>query len=135
MSLKMVPELYCTDIDESVSYFTQVLEFIIKYERPDEHFVYLTREGVDLMLEGLKGNSRKWLTGELNAPFGRGINFQWDVSDIDKLYSSVLIESPSSIYLPIESKCYQVKDKSVTQKQFIVQVPDGYLFRFCQDEF
>ncbi|MGO2149347.1 bleomycin resistance protein [Halomonas sp.] len=133
MSFKVVPEIYCTDIAESMSYFTQVLGFTIKYERPDEHFAYLSRDGVDLMLEGLSGDSRKWITGELNTPFGRGINFQWDVLNIDKLYSEVIVKSPDSIYLALESKNYQVGNEFVTQKQFIVQVPDGYLFRFCED--
>ncbi len=119
--MRVVPELYCTNITESVSYFTQILGFTVKYERPDEHFAYLTRDGVDLMFEGLSGDSRKWLTGELNVPFGRGINFQWDVLNIDQLYLEVMAKSPDSIYLPIESKTYQVDDRLVTQKQFIVQ--------------
>lgn len=56
------------------------------------------------MLEALAGDSRKWITGELDAPFGRGINFQWNVLNIDDMYAKVISESPGSIYLPLESK-------------------------------
>ena len=134
MKLRVVPELYCTDIHTSVEFFIHVLGFEIKYQRPEEHFAYLTRSGVDLMLEGLSSPSRKWITQELVAPFGRGINFQWDVDNIDSMYADILKRAPDSIYLPMESKGYQVKEELVIQKQFIIQVPDGYLFRFCQDD-
>ena len=86
------------------------------------------------MLEGVGGNSRKWLTDGLEHPFGRGVNFQWDVSDIESLYLTVQSKAPSSIFLPLESKSYLVDGKAVTQTQFIVESQDGYLFRFCQVE-
>ncbi len=35
------------------------------------------------MLEGLSGDSRKWGTGALESPLGRGVNFQWDVTSVD----------------------------------------------------
>ncbi|GAD88431.1 MULTISPECIES: VOC family protein [Vibrio] len=133
MTLRVVPELYCFDMSISKSYFIDVLGFSVKYERPEEDFAYLTCEGVDLMLEGLKGNSRKWTSGRLDFPLGRGINFQWDVTDIEALYGNVRARAADSIYLAMESKEYQCGHAVITQKQFIVQTPDGYLFRFCQD--
>ncbi|MCY9856023.1 VOC family protein [Vibrio mediterranei] len=132
--MRVVPELYCQSIKDNTTFFVDVLGFAIKYQREEEEFVYLTREGVDLMLEGLGGDSRKWLTGNLEHPFGRGVNFQWDVSDINALYSTVQSKAPSLIFLPMESKSYLVDGKTVTQAQFIVESPDGYLFRFCEDE-
>ncbi|MDA0107692.1 VOC family protein [Vibrio sp. La 4.2.2] len=153
--MRVVPELYCQSIKDNITFFVDVLGFAIKYQREEEEFVYLTREGVDLMLEGVDlmlegvdlmlegvdlmlegvgGDSRKWLTGNLEYPFGRGVNFQWDVSDINALYSTVQSKAPSSIFLPMESKSYSVDGKTVTQAQFIVESPDGYLFRFCEDE-
>ena len=64
-------------------------------------------------------------------PFGRGINFEWGVAEIDKMYLRVKAAVPDSIYLKMETKSYKCGDKIVVQKQFIVQDPDGYLFRFC----
>lgn len=133
MTLRVVPELYCLDINASKSFFVDLLGFSVKYERPEEEFAYLTLEGVDLMLEGISGDSRKWITGELKRPLGRGVNFQWDVVNIDSLYHKVENHSPDSIYLAMEAKSYECGDSTTTQKQFIVQSPDGYLFRFCQD--
>ncbi|CAM4296446.1 VOC family protein [Vibrio neonatus] len=133
MTLRVVPELYCFDMSISKSYFIYVFGFSVKYERPDEDFAYLTRDGVDVMLEGLNGNSRKWTTGSLDFPLGRGINFQWDVTDIEVLYRNVRARAADSIYLDMESKEYQCGTAVITQKQFIVQTPGGFLFRFCQD--
>ncbi|HHF2878596.1 TPA: bleomycin resistance protein [Vibrio diabolicus] len=133
MTLRVVPELYCFDINVSKAFFADILGFAIKYERPEEQFVYLTLDGVDLMLEGLSSQSRKWITGNPEFPLGCGVNFQWDVNDIERLYCEVCSKSNESIYLALESKSYECGNKSVVQKQFIVQSSDGYLFRFCQD--
>jgi hypothetical protein len=67
----------------------------------------------------------------MEKPFGRGVNFQWDVADIDSIYARVKALAPESIYLDFEVKSYQCDDENIIQKQFIVQDPDGYLFRFC----
>jgi catechol 2,3-dioxygenase-like lactoylglutathione lyase family enzyme len=133
IAVKIVPELYVQSIDDNLAFFIDILGFSIKYQRQEEQFVYLTREGLDLMLEGVEGNSRKWLAGALEPPFGRGINFQWDVTDIETLYSKVQSECSDLIFLPKETKLYQVNDQNITQVQFIVRSPDGYLFRFCED--
>ena len=133
MTLRVVPELLCTNIYESSAYFVDVLGFRVKYERSEELFVYLSLGGVDLMLEGINPSERQWITGELDAPLGRGINFQWSVEDIDEVYSKVMRTAANTIYLPMESKEYVCGDKVIMQRQFIVQVPDGYLFRFCQE--
>ena len=117
----------------SKAFFVNVLGFAVKYERPEEEFAYLTLDGVDLMLEGINSDSRKWMTDKLEAPLGRGINFQWDVKDIEALYCSVKSLAADAIYLQLESKSYECGNKIAVQQQFIVQTPDGYLFRFCQD--
>ncbi|MDA9556046.1 VOC family protein [Vibrio sp.] len=133
MGLRVVPELYCFDIEVSKAFFIDVLGFSIKYERLEEEFAYLTLNGVDLMLEGISGDTRKWVTGKLEKPLGRGINFQWDVTDIDSLYKSIQGKAQDTIFLEMESKSYQRKLDIIVQKQFIIQSPDGYLFRFCED--
>ena len=131
--MKIVPELYVQNLDENIAFFVGILGFSIKYQRSAEQFVYLTRDGLDLMLEGIESNSRKWLTGSLAPPFGRGVNFQWNVTDVDALYSRVQAKCNELIFLPREIKSYQVNERLVTQTQFIVRSPDGYLFRFCED--
>lgn len=132
-SFKLVPELYCEDIEVTKKFYVDVLGFEVKYERVEEEFVYFTLNNVDIMAEGINGVGRRWLTGKMEKPFGRGVNFQWDVSEIDELYSRVKASAPDSIFLEMETKEYQCADKIAIQKQFIVQDPDGYLFRFCRD--
>lgn len=129
---KLVPEIYCEHIDITKKFYVEVFGFDIRYERVDEQFAYFTLEGVDLMVEGINGVGRRWVTGKLEKPFGRGVHFQWDVTEIDNLYSRIKTKSPSSIYLEMETKTYQCAHEVIAQKQFIAQDPDGYLFRFVE---
>jgi len=80
----LVPELYCSDFARSLRFYVDLLGFQILYDRPEERFAYLEREGAELMIEEPTG--RVWLTASLSYPFGRGINLQIAVSQIDKLY-------------------------------------------------
>ena len=132
-NLKIVPELYCENIEVTKKFYVEVFGFDIKYERAEEEFVYFTLDGVDVMAEGLNGKGRRWLTGSMEKPFGRGINFQWDVHEIDALYLRIKTLAPASIYLEMETKGYQAGSTIAVQKQFVAQDPDGYLFRFCCD--
>jgi len=131
--LKLVPELYCENIEVTRQFYTEVFGFKVKYERPEEQFIYFTLDGVDVMVESIAGVGRRWITGEMKKPYGRGINFQWDVINIGAIYERVTRLSPASIYLSPETKSYQCDDKVALQQQFVVKDPDGYLFRFCSD--
>ncbi len=133
-NFNLVPELYCEDIEVTKKFYVEVFGFEIKYERIEEQFAYFTLDGVDIMAEGINGIGRRWLTDKMEKPFGRGVNFQWKVSEIDNLYTRVQATVPDSIYLEMETKEYQCADQVAIQKQFIVQDPDGYLFRFCCDD-
>ena len=77
------------------------------------------------------GAGRQWLTGELEKPFGRGINFQIETDAIDDLHEKI-ISNGYELFLPLENKWYRQNDKCVGNRQFIVQDPDGYLLRFFQ---
>ena len=73
-SFKLVPELYCEDIQVTKKFYIDVFGFEVKYERVEEEFVYFTLNGVDIMVEGISGMGRRWLTDKMEKPFGRGIN-------------------------------------------------------------
>lgn len=79
------------------------------------------------------GVGKRWITGDLELPFGRGVNFQWEMQDSEGIYQRVKALKPESIYLELESKSYLCGDKTIEQDQFIVQDPNGYLFRFCKE--
>lgn len=127
----LTPELCISNYEKSMDFYTQLLEFNILYAREEEKFVMLEREGAWIMLEQI-GVTRDWITGELDYPYGRGVNFQIKVSDVDSLYSKVK-KSDAKIFLEIEEKWYQTDIGKTGNRQFIVQDPDGYLLRFFED--
>lgn len=127
----LIPELYVSDLGKSLSFYVSILGFQILYERQEDKFAMLEREGAQIMIEQLDVG-RKWLTGELQHPFGRGISFQIEVSDIDTLYAKIK-EQDISLFLDIEEKWYRTDNGACGNRQFIVQDPDGYLLRFFED--
>ncbi|WP_429228778.1 bleomycin resistance protein [Inquilinus ginsengisoli] len=130
-SPKLVPELYVSDIGRSRRFYTEVLGFAVLYDRPEERFAYLVREGAALMLDQPADPGRTWLAGPLEHPYGRGVNLQIEVGDIDPLHAAVL--AAEALLLPLEERWYRRSDAQLGQRQFVVQDPDGYLLRFCQD--
>jgi catechol 2,3-dioxygenase-like lactoylglutathione lyase family enzyme len=127
----LTPEFLCSNLKRSLDFYTGMLGFQILFDRPEHKFAYLEREGAHIMLEEL-GAGREWITGELDYPFGRGVNFQIAVSDATGLYNSIQKET-WPVYLPLEEKWYRNNDVLRGNRQFIIQDPDGYLLRFAQD--
>jgi catechol 2,3-dioxygenase-like lactoylglutathione lyase family enzyme len=127
---KLVPELVCSDLAASLDFYTRILGFQIAYRRPEDGFAYLEREGAELMLEQPRG--RSLVAGPLEQPYGRGMNLQIDVSDVDTLYDAVR-SAGALVFLPIEEKWYRREDRLLGNRQFVVQDPDGYLLRFFRD--
>ena len=125
----LVPELCCSDLGASLSFYTGVLGFRVLYDRPEKRFAYLEREGVELMLE--QQSPESWLTGNMTQPFGRGINFQIEVSDVVALRQAVQT-ADVAVYQEIEDAWYRAEETYVGNRQFLVQDPDGYLLRFFQ---
>jgi catechol 2,3-dioxygenase-like lactoylglutathione lyase family enzyme len=133
LTTPLTPELCCTDISTSLPFYTEVLGFQIQYQRPEEGFAMLERQGARIMLDEIDPRSKRaWITAPLEAPFGRGINLQIETDAIDDLYVRVQ-KSRATIFLPIEEKWYRADNTQLGNRQFIVQDPDGYLLRFFQD--
>ena len=127
----LTPELYCTDINISLPFYTDVLGFQIEYQRPEDGFAMLERNGVRFMLDQI-GIDRTWIPAPLEYPLGRGVNFQIKTDHVDDLYQTVQA-SGAVIFLPMEEKWYRADDVYLGSKQFIVQDPDGYLLRFAEN--
>jgi len=126
---RLVPELVCSDLAASLAFYTGVLGFRVLYDRPEFGFVYLEREGAELMLDSLSPDS--WLTGEMAPPFGRGIHFQIEVGDVAALRRAAHA-ADIAVYRETEDAWYRAGDAHVGSRQFLVQDPDGYLLRFFQ---
>ena len=127
---RLVPELVVRDLAASLGLYTGPLGFRVLYDRPEDGFAYLDREGAELMLEQIDPES--WLTAEMEPPFGRGINLQIEVSDISAL-ATALREAGITPWLPLEDAWYRTGSTWSGNRQLIVQDPDGYLLRFFQD--
>jgi catechol 2,3-dioxygenase-like lactoylglutathione lyase family enzyme len=128
---RLVPELTCSDLQKSVDFYVGRLGFKVLYQRPEEKFVYLDRDGAHIMIQQ-SGTTREWITADLSYPFGRGINFQIPIADVVSLYDS-LRKAGYSFFLELEEKWYRKDTLLLGNRQFIIQDPDGYLLRFAQD--
>jgi predicted enzyme related to lactoylglutathione lyase len=136
----LAPELDVTDLVTSSRFYAEVLEFQILFERPAERFVYLERDGVELMVQEAAGPGRRFRTAPLEPPFGRGVNFQLRVEDVDAVHARA-VEAGADIVVPMEERWYRVdvaerggrwRIKGPTEagnRQFVLADPDGYLWR------
>lgn len=132
MTTTLTPELCCTNITASLSFYIDTLGFTIQYLRKEDKFVMLERQGARLMLEEIGQTNRVWIAGKLEAPFGRGMNLEIKTDKIDDLYDCVQ-KARAPIFLPIEEKEYRMDDSMLVNRQFIVLDPDGYMLRFSQN--
>jgi len=125
---KLVPELLVTDINASLRFWRDLCGFAVVYHRLEEGFAYLDRDGAQVMLEE-RGRGRNWITAALEAPLGRGINFQVSVKTL-----APILEALGSVDWPLfqapEQKWYRAGEVEVGAHQLLVQDPDGYLVRF-----
>lgn len=127
----LVPEIYCSDLKKSLDFYCGILDFTIVYDRPEAAFAFLEREGAQLMIEELNNTDRTWRSGPLERPFGRGVNFQIAVSDIDAL-CKILRDNAVSFFVEPEEKWYRRNREESGHKQCVIIDPDGYLLRFSE---
>jgi len=125
---KLVPELLVTDINASLRFWRDLCGFAVVYHRLEEGFAYLDREGAQVMLEE-RGRGRNWITAALEAPLGRGMNFQVSVKTLAPILEALgSVDWP--LFLAPEQKWYRTGELEAGVHQFLVQDPDGYLVRF-----
>jgi catechol 2,3-dioxygenase-like lactoylglutathione lyase family enzyme len=137
----LVPELDVQDLDASLRFYVGVIGFAVVFERTNERFAYLGLDGVELMLQDASGPGRRFRTAPLQHPFGRGINLQIEVRDVDGTLEAVQAAGIEPV-IPIEERWYDVDVVAPTgrwtergamqagNRQFVVADPDGYLLRF-----
>jgi catechol 2,3-dioxygenase-like lactoylglutathione lyase family enzyme len=128
----MVPELTVSDIQQSLAFWTDLIGFQIAYERREEGFAYLDFDGVQVMLEQyIAEDDGQWHTGALQAPFGRGINFQMTVDRVEPILARLAaVQWP--LFRPFADAWYRSGEVEVGQRELIVQDPDGYLLRLVE---
>jgi len=90
LTAPLVPELDVTDLDDSLQFYVDIVGFGVVFERRAERLAYLALEDAELMLQEAAGPGRRFRTATLERPFGRGINLQIAVGDVDAVLPSVL---------------------------------------------
>ena len=128
----IVPELYCSDFEASLAFYTSVCGFSIDYSRCDERFARLRLGAALLMIEQTRDPSRRFVAAELTYPFGRGMHLEIAVDDAPALYDAV-IASGARVFLALEERWYRRDEGEAGNLQFVVMDPDGYLLRFAQN--
>ncbi len=124
----LVPELDVTDLAASQEFYVGGVGFVELYGRPEEAFLYLRLGGADLMLQLADGPGRRFRTGTLERPFGRGMNLQIEHPDLASAHRR-LLASGVEFVVPLESRSYRTGNSYVHVEQFVVSDPDGYLVR------
>lgn len=84
------------------------------------------------MIEEAKGPGRRFRTAVREKPFGRGVNLQIQVSDVEAMHDRILREGIETI-VPLEERWYRADEVELGARQFVVADPDGYLLRFFGD--
>ncbi|MDV4149446.1 VOC family protein [Clostridium sp. AL.422] len=125
----LIPELSVMNIEESKKFYMDILGFKLEYERVEDKFAFLSLEDVQIMIEEVNGY---WNTGELEYPFGRGINFQIEVPNVDEIREN-LVKNNIELFRDITISEYECNGKIILQKEFLVQDLNGYLLRFCSE--
>ena len=128
---QMIPELDVRNLEQSLHFYVDLIGFKVEYTREEDLFAFISLDKVQFMLQELNGDS-KWETGPLEYPFGRGINFQIDLLDIDKIYNR-LKENNYEIFVDMEEHWYRKDNEFMGCKEFLVKDPNGYLLRFSED--
>ena len=127
---KNIPELSVTNLENSLKFYKNA-GFKIEYDRPENKFSFISLEEIQFMLQEISDND-KWDIAPLRFPFGNGINFQLEVTNVDEIYNNLKANN-YKIAFGIEENWYRQENRLLGNKEFLVQDPDGYLLRFSED--
>ena len=123
----VIPEFIVSNIEQSRSFYCDLLGFTIEYERPEENFLFLSLEDCQLMLE--EGKEEE--LAQLIYPFGRGVNISFGIKDVPQLHQK-LLEAYYPIYRPLTKREFRVGEQYIYPHEFAVLDPDGYFLRFSE---
>jgi len=136
----LVPELYVSNLRVSFEFYQAVLGFRVEYERPEDRFVALSLGGAHLMLEEAPSLARatpaefeqgQWRPADLERPFGRGVNFEIRVDDIDAANERIATRG-YPLLLDVHQKAYRLQTENRVVRQLLIADPDGYLIRLSE---
>ena len=125
----LIPEISVKNIEKSKEFYISILGFKLEYERVFDKFIFLSFGEAQLMIEEINGH---WSVGEISYPFGNGVNFQIYAENIDDIYKECK-RKKLNFFRDMMVNEYKIDNQIVTEKEFLIQDPDGYLIRFQKD--
>ncbi len=122
--------MYVIDFKKSLDFYTKILDFKLEYKRPNPLFSFLSYQGSQLMIQQ-EDEDEEWHNGKPEYPYGRGINFQIETDNVQKIINS-LAKNNYPLTRGIKDNWYKVKDTLYGCREILVMDPSGYLLRFSQ---
>lgn len=136
----LVPELSVSDLSASLEFYLEGLGFRVAYERPEESFAAIRLGDAHLMLEQARSlwcatpeefQRGQWRTADLEKPFGRGLNLELEVGDVEAIASRLSARGHALLLAP-HDRSYRTGASWRRVRQLLVADPDGYLVRPSQ---
>jgi catechol 2,3-dioxygenase-like lactoylglutathione lyase family enzyme len=126
----LIPEFYVSNFNKSLDFYTKILNFKLEYSRKSPDFAFLSYQNSQIMIQQ-ENNDQDWENAKPEYPFGRGINFQINTTEISNLINIIKINNyPLKKAVFISS--YKANTETLYFKEFLIMDPDGYLLRFSQ---
>jgi catechol 2,3-dioxygenase-like lactoylglutathione lyase family enzyme len=126
----LVPEFWCSDFEESLRFYTEVLGFSVTQRRDNDRHAYLELGDAQLMVARWEPDGT-WEPAPLEKPYGRGVNFFIMAEDVRALYERVL-SAGLTPFVELHTTSYWRTDRMDERTEFGLLDPDGYLLRFSQ---
>ena len=126
----MVPELWCSDFQASLRFYTETLDFGISQHKDGSTHAYL-RLGTSLIMISNFEQDGTWETGPFEKPLGRGINFCFFVENVQDIYDAVTSKGVTP-FVDLYTTWYWRPDCMANYKEFAILDPDGYMLRFSE---
>ncbi|MBI5123274.1 VOC family protein [Candidatus Roizmanbacteria bacterium] len=125
------PELYVSNFQKSLNFYTNILDFKLEYQRSNLLFAFLSYQGSQIMIQQ-EDDDEEWHNGKPEYPYGRGINFQIETDNIKNIIDAL---NKNKYLLKREAKdsWYKVNNTLHGCREILVMDPDGYLLRFSQN--
>ena len=83
----LVPEFWCSNFEDSLHFYTEVVGFSVAQRRGNDLHAYLELGKAQIMIACWKQDGT-WEPGPLEKPYGRGVNFQILTDDIKTIYQN-----------------------------------------------
>ena len=126
---KLIPELSVSNFEKSLNFYTKIIGFKIEYQREESKFAMLSFQGSQIMIEEINNT---WENGKLEYPFGRGVNFQIEVTKIQPILNN-LKKNNYSLFVEPKENWYRKNNQLIGNKEFLIKDLDGYLLRFTEN--